>query len=77
MLRQKDIEENHHNYYYFDYDLKDFFSIFIEKDENFNNFEINNILEEELFFINPNKNILEKKKLTMKIKSLIMKSKQK
>ena len=58
MLRTKNDYENN-NYYYFNPDLKDFFSLFAKKEEDFNCDELNNTFEEKLFYINPINNKLK------------------
>ena len=62
MLRTKNDYENN-NYYYFNPDLKDFFSLFAKKEEDFNCDELNNTFEEKLFYINPIQNKLKTKEM--------------
>ena len=64
MLRTKTNDENNH-YSHLDSDLNNFFSLFRIKEEDFILDDINNKLEEKIFFIEPKKNILKKKKLTI------------
>ena len=62
MLRTKTNDENNH-YSHLDSDLNNFFSLFKIKEEDFNFDDINNELEEKIFFIEPKKNILKKKEI--------------
>ena len=63
MQRTKNDYENNNNYYYYlDSNLKDFFSLFAEKEEDFN-CDDSNALEEQLFYINPINNKLKTKEM--------------
>ena len=62
MLRTKTNDENNH-YSHLDSDLNNFFSLFRIKEEDFIFDDINNELEEKIFFIEPKKNILKKKEI--------------
>ena len=60
---QKKSKEEISHYYNFDMDLSNFFSSFVTKEESSNYEDINNSLEEKLFYINPIKNKLNKKEI--------------
>ena len=63
MQRTKNDYENNNNYYYYlDSNLKDFFSLFAEKEEDFN-CDDSNALKEQLFYINPMNNKLKTKEM--------------
>ena len=61
MQRKREEEIGH--YYNLDIDLNNFFSSFVTKEESSNYEDINNSLEEKLFYINPIKNRLNKKEI--------------
>ena len=74
LTTKKDGEISH--YFHFDLDLNNFFSSFTTKEEDYNYDELNNALEEKIFYISPIKNKLKKKKLILTRKKLIIKTKK-
>ena len=61
LTTKKDGEISH--YFHFDLDLNNFFPSFTTKEEDYNYDELNNALEEKIFYISPIKNKLKKKEI--------------
>ena len=76
MLRTKTNDENNH-YSHLDSDLNNFFSLFRIKEEDFIFDDINNELEEKIFFIEPKKNILKKKEINNNKRNIKNKNQEK
>ena len=76
MLRTKTNDENNH-YSHLDSDLNNFFSLFRIKEEDFILDDINNKLEEKIFFIEPKKNILKKKEINNNKRNIKNKNQEK
>ena len=76
MLRTKTDNENNH-YSHLDSDLNNFFSLFRIKEEDFILDDINNKLEEKIFFIEPKKNILKKKEINNNKRNIKNKNQEK
>ena len=76
MLRTKTEDENNH-YSHLDSDLNNFFSLFRIKEEDFIFDDINNELEEKIFFIEPKKNILKKKEINNNKRNIKNKNQEK